>query len=335
MLTNIQALRALAALVVVVYHALTAKVFGVGRFGVDIFFVISGFIMVHTTSEGTAPQQFFTKRLIRIVPLYWTLTLAVFVVAMVMPRLLKATEADPVQLVKSLFFIPFMKSNGQIHPVLFLGWTLNYEMFFYALFAVGLLFRRRIVTVAVTSAAIAALVALGMAADGGVPFTFYTNAIMLEFIAGMLLALAAPRIGLGLVPAMALIALGLGGAALVEPYVTMENRGFLWLPFALLIVAAAVAAENRGHATHSRAILLLGAASYSLYLVHPYVLAVAEKLPVPGKLAIGVAGAVAAALVTYYTIEKPANRYLRARIGSGRIKSLQAKEPALAAPVER
>jgi exopolysaccharide production protein ExoZ len=109
-----------------------------GGGGVDIFFVISGFIMVYTTqSHHVGPFSFFVNRVVRIVPIYWLLTLAVFTLAVIAPHLLGATRAAPSELLKSLLFIPFAKSNGAVQPILFLGWTLNYEMFFYMLFALG------------------------------------------------------------------------------------------------------------------------------------------------------------------------------------------------------
>src|SRR5690349_10997415 len=107
MLNNVQALRALAAMLVVLghlqplfetVHPALAWV-GLGRCGVDLFFVISGFIMVHTTRAGdTSPGAFAIRRLVRILPLYWAVTLAVFAVALVAPSLVQASRPDPVWL---------------------------------------------------------------------------------------------------------------------------------------------------------------------------------------------------------------------------------------------
>src|SRR6185437_14170487 len=134
-LDNIQALRAIAALLVVFVHlAVPVAALGVAPFGaggVDLFFVISGFIMVYTTvGRPISGAEFLGRRIVRIVPLYWLLTLAVFGIALIAPTLLQFTTASWGQLLKSLFFIPFAKANGDVQPVLFLGWTLNYEMFF-------------------------------------------------------------------------------------------------------------------------------------------------------------------------------------------------------------
>jgi peptidoglycan/LPS O-acetylase OafA/YrhL len=89
------------------------------------------------------PWSFMANRIARIAPIYWTITLAVFTISPVAPSLLQATMPDWRELLKSLAFVPFEKSNGLTQPVLFVGWTLNYEMLFYALFAAGLSVRSR------------------------------------------------------------------------------------------------------------------------------------------------------------------------------------------------
>src|SRR5262245_45669982 len=148
-LVLIQMLRALAALAIVFYHAqydaetLAAR-FGLAyqpsslmpwSAGVDVFFVISGFIMVHTsrklfaTAEGS--RVFLGRRIARIIPIYWLLTTLYAALALLAPAVLNNDAPSLGEIVKSYLFIPFARPNGQIHPVLLLGWTLNYEMFFY------------------------------------------------------------------------------------------------------------------------------------------------------------------------------------------------------------
>src|SRR5438270_9012352 len=115
MLVNVQALRGLAAFLVVFVHLeVLARLAGLpggltvfGNSGVDVFFVISGLIMVVTTSgRKQTPQGFLRNRLTRIAPLYWAITLVVFALALVAPALLQSTTADAGQLLKSLFFVP-------------------------------------------------------------------------------------------------------------------------------------------------------------------------------------------------------------------------------------
>ncbi|HEY9217739.1 MAG TPA: acyltransferase, partial [Phenylobacterium sp.] len=204
MLPNIQGLRALAALMVAVGHlqVLFAAVHpalawvGLGRAGVDLFFVISGFIMVFTTErEPPSAGRFALRRILRIVPLYWAVTLAVFALAALRPGLLDAGRADPVWLAKSLAFIPFDKGDGTMNPLVPVGWTLNYEMFFYALLALALippLGRARYILVAVV---VAALALPGFFVSFGSDLLqFYTRPILIEFALGVGLGLAFARL---------------------------------------------------------------------------------------------------------------------------------------------
>ena len=96
----IELLRFLAASCVVCVHLPPIKA---GAFGVDLFFIISGFVMMYSTSISA--KNFFLKRLYRIVPLYWVCTLGVFIIAVSHPELLNNTKASFLELTQSLFFI--------------------------------------------------------------------------------------------------------------------------------------------------------------------------------------------------------------------------------------
>ena len=128
-LNNIQVLRAFAAGVVVLFHTGFAFPFmrPFGSFGVDVFFVISGYIMARILDPrgGTSSDFFFRRRLLRILPPYWFFTLLLYMVALRVPQLMGSTRTGVVELLKSLFFIPFEKYSGVIQPVLFIGWSLN------------------------------------------------------------------------------------------------------------------------------------------------------------------------------------------------------------------
>src|SRR5215510_5466128 len=148
-LVSIQALRAVAALLVFWGHAINAVTAEVaadfpplyGPFGVDIFFVISGFVMVYSSERlfgrPDAPIKFFARRFVRIVPLYWAAT--AILVWFVVPY--ASTKA----VLGSLLFTPRIPSEA---PLLYVGWTLIFEMFFYTVFAVALLAKRRVAVVA-------------------------------------------------------------------------------------------------------------------------------------------------------------------------------------------
>ncbi len=106
--------------------------FEAGAFGVDIFFAISGFVMYSTTSAtNTSAQKFLRDRAIRILPLYWLITILLGISALVIPSLFNNFEVHPTQIVESLLFIPFYNEDGNIRPILSMGWTLHYEVAFY------------------------------------------------------------------------------------------------------------------------------------------------------------------------------------------------------------
>src|SRR3954468_18254463 len=276
---NIQVLRALAAALVVFVHLeVFLRAFGLlpfGHGGVDLFFVISGFIMVYTTRQKpVGPGAFLLNRFVRIAPLYWVLTAAVYAVALVAPSLLGATTKDPVQLCESFLFIPFRKSNGLVQPVLFVGWTLNYEMFFYALFAVGLLDPNRKRGVLAVIAALLALVVLGgVLPSTAAAYAFYTDPVVLEFGFGMGLALCASGLCVntraGRLASLALGALSLFSLVTCWYFVPNVHRVFKYGIPAALTVAVAVTLHQSGLRLSNRVLLALGNASFALYLTHP------------------------------------------------------------------
>ena len=157
-LNNLQALRAFAALNVVLFHLIGAsasygfrvdhlKIFeGWGFNGVDIFFVLSGFIMVYIQKDKTiSPIAFFIDRITRIAPLYWLLTGTVLALAYVFPSIFRSDVSNiKIHSLASIFFMS-QSLLGKM-PVLYDGWTLEYEMLFYLSIAIGLFFRTKNIT---------------------------------------------------------------------------------------------------------------------------------------------------------------------------------------------
>lgn len=283
-LLNVQALRALAAFMVVCVHleALALMAGGsthatdAGNAGVDLFFVISGFIMVFTTGrKPQGPATFFGARLRRIAPLYWTMTLAVFLVARLAPGLVQSTPTDLGRLLASILFLPDARPDGALRPVIFVGWTLNFEMAFYVLFAFGLMVPRRWLGVTLTVAALAALVAWGQAARPSEPhLAFYTMPMVLEFGLGMLLGLAWPRLKPPPWSAWPLMAAGLLAFGLILAAPDLWPGADRLIGFGLpatVIVAACLMLERQGRALRWRWVKALGAASYAIYLSHFFV----------------------------------------------------------------
>ena len=227
-LPNIQILRACAALMIVVFHCgietgrLSALVGGHKLFdegpwgsGVPLFFAISGFIMVVTSARAfgslSAAIDFMRRRLIRIVPLYWLVTTFALVGILVVPSLSKAPPGDPLYIVASYLFWPYVRLTGDIRPLATPGWTLNLEMLFYVVFAVSLLFRRRAACrcCSLRSACLVAARVGGLLP--GVALNFWGDPIVLGFLFGAAVGIAYVN-GLRLsgLSAIALMAIGFG-----------------------------------------------------------------------------------------------------------------------------
>ena len=271
-LKSIQVMRAIAALSVVLFH-LGIYGFSNGAAGVDIFFVISGFIMGATSLKLPA-AAFVSKRLVRIVPLYWIATLLMCAGSLV-PGLFAKFQFDAASLLKSLFFIPYFDASGNVWPLLVPGWTLNYEMLFYLIFTVGLLVSRPVLVchVVIVSLVIAGLVFSPQSA----PLRFWTDPILLEFLAGLLIA---TRFGtLGARTGAVLLAAGALFFVVSTFYATAQMpRILMWGAPAVLVVSGAVALERARKWPDIKPLERIGDASYSLYLLHGFVINAVHKV---------------------------------------------------------
>lgn len=314
-------IRAIAAMAVVAYHIPTI---GNGQWGVDLFFVISGFIMCYVTER--AGERFLLKRIVRVVPLYWLGTIGIFAVGIALPSLLTTSTPDVSALIRSLLFIPFEKGNG-IFPLLYLGWSLNYEMFFYAIFALAMLVdhRRRALW---SGAAIAAFVVLGMFIDRSMTAAwFFTRPVMLEFVMGMIVFTVVRRVSAGryqqprsMTSAM-LVAVALAASAVLVAWDVAANdalRPFVWGVLSAVIVTCTILGLQ--DVRIPRWLVAIGDASYSLYLFHPYLIQAVAKSTSWFTGNVGVqfmasAGTLAAccaiAILVFRFVERPMSKALR------------------------
>lgn len=186
---SIQALRGIAALLVVLEHI---SLLSCGAFGVDVFFCISGFMMMFSTHKDTS--CFFRKRLIRILPLYYLGTIGTFGLLLFFPSMFQQSTADVIQLVKSLLFIPFDIGGGVLQPIFRIGWTVNCEIFFYLLFWISYHISRKWRGL-LCSIFLAVIVAAAHLLPGNfAPLIFYGDPVMLDFILGILCYYAARAI---------------------------------------------------------------------------------------------------------------------------------------------
>ncbi|WP_036266289.1 acyltransferase [Methylobacterium sp. 10] len=318
---SIQALRFVAALLVMAFHLADGN-FIVGAVGIDIFFVISGFIM-GTIGVGETPSTFLAKRIIRVVPLYWAVTL--FLSAVSVLGVFSRITVDPPSLAKSLLFIPYFEAGGDLWPIVPVGWTLNVEMLFYALFAAGLFLGTPIRFAAASLALLALAGAVFQPSDA--ILRQWTTPLLLEFAAGLALATRVRPSGIG--KGLAMLGIGviwLGELASLGIY-DQYYRLLTWGVPAFLIVCGALAIERAGRwPSGLRALEIGGDASYSLYLLHGIVISAAAKIlgtTLTAKVATAMI-AILMALVSYRLFERPVGavltRFVRSRrraVGNG------------------
>ncbi|MCM1235870.1 MAG: acyltransferase [Ruminococcus flavefaciens] len=283
---SLQALRAFAALSVVLTHMSFIES---GSFGVDIFFIISGFLMMYSTEKGTG-EGYWKKKIRRIVPFYWIMTIITAMAVKVMPDLFNSYEVSLMYLIKSLFFIPY-EHSGIYQPVLGLGYTLNYEMLFYVLFYISAKIAEK--TKLMGRGVICSVIILGLTGlrnmELPMPFAFWCNAVMLDFVLGIFLYYLFRLIDLEKwLQTESRMRSYLCGVSLlfaavflwVIPVPASETRIFVWgLPSMFLFVVVYIFYYGKNVPS---VILLIGNISYYIYLTHPYCVRLTEK--VVGKI---------------------------------------------------
>ena len=333
MLGRLQGLRAVAAYMVVVFHCfeyvnslgLGAPRVPVGAAGVDLFFVISGFIMVYVAGARETPAGFAINRIARIAPLYWAATLVAAALAFTHPWVFPAARVDLQSVLSSLAFIPAPDAKNMLSPVLFIGWTLNFEMMFYLLFVISMLAPSQY-RIALLLTLMAGAFCIGNVVPHGTPFSFYGAPIIFEFGAGCLVATALQNPTgirwLKRVPPWALI--GAGAVLLAATWQTDPSqwmRPIQWGGPAILIVLGVVLLDLARGPAKNRFVIALGDASYSAYLLHPFLLVLLAPplqkllgiswLEAAAFLAIAIAGTMALSLFSYRFFEIPARNLVR------------------------
>jgi exopolysaccharide production protein ExoZ len=313
---SIQVLRFVAAAMVAALHinqsahwqlGLTAAGFlpNVGSFGVDAFFVVSGFIIAKT-APGHSPRQFFAKRFARVVPFYWIMT------ALYVPLLI---QADMFRWTSGIATATFYPGIGR--PWLGVGWTLCFEMLFYTVTALVLFNPRRLIPLVL---GIYALCWIARIYVGG-PFEFFGNPIILEFLAGAALAQTRPRsrllgcafIVLSLVALSFIGVYGIGKANWVRHIIdgqeSLVRIGTMGVAASMLVFGTMQFQIRPGILTY------LGDASYSMYLTHRPaiglvrwvgpILPLGIFIPAVGLLALSFS------ILAYECIEKPVVSWAR------------------------
>jgi exopolysaccharide production protein ExoZ len=367
MISNLHLLRGLAAFAVVFYHT-DFRIPGLIHtefLAVPLFFVMSGFLMTYITRNGTT--GFLLNRVIRIVPMYWAATLAfVFLAAtglinlpFTIPTLVGLTLDNPADtfrylanhvtgyftvqratvLVRSLLFIPQPTGQG---AVLGVGWSLNLEIFYYVIFGVALLFNRRIAPLLVVAVLLALwLIGTWPSCEGACAF-YSTRTIghgNMYFLAGILIFYIWRTIGEERAEKLRLVLIGVT-PFIVAVYLWVSLSELIILPLFLtlppVLVLLVLLLHSAGVRSRYAPLMVLGDASYSIYLTHAIVLdalrPIAAELPAMnyGSTVLGLLTASALSLIVgiwaHYKVERPLlawGRRLADRKQSGGVSAIQ------------
>lgn len=281
MVYSVQYLRGFAALLVVISHVFTkinqlsgysGDWFSVGPAGVDLFFIISGFIMCKATERRSiSPVAFMLARAKRILPLYWILTFIALLIFMARPDLVNSSGGVTTVL-HSFTLLPIGEKL-----LIQNGWTLSFEFLFYGLFAISIAisFKERL---RYTLAGLVLLASAGLIFDPTSPeLRFITSTLLLEFAMGMLAFLYLKHCSNFRLINGSIMLLGLIGLyVLSEYYEDLPRVVSFGLPmFAIFVgfVSFESSIEKYKNNRMLWPLKALGDSSYSLYLFHAFTLA--------------------------------------------------------------
>lgn len=347
-LESIQVLRAIAAVGVVFTHAITRvsatfpgltgnSIFTgprgqltTGDAGVDLFFVISGFIMLHVHGRDfgstRAPLTFMTRRVLRVVPIYWLLTTVALGFQIFAPWIFTThyKGANIPWIIGSYLFLPIAVPGSTISPLVGIGWTLNYEMFFYAAFSIALLFHRR-AGLWLLFLGFACLIAIGFPLRGAnAVIGFFTSWLLLDFLLGLAIAVWSFE-GRKLSRAIAALVLMAGvvclaATALWSPPEEGPLRFIAWgIPSGLIVLGMRNITIPPGNL--AAVAVVLGEASYSIYLFQFFALpgwaqimriAGATAIPFDIDVIILTSAVTLTGVAGWFLIERPISKLARA-----------------------
>ena len=284
---GIQCLRAVAAMLVIWVHLGLAGSRGsdhlqmfkgaAGACGVDVFFVISGFVIsMSAVRLGFDWRAFLTNRLCRIAPFYWLMS-APLALGDVFFRHLNWRA-----LANSITFIPLLDFNVFQDPIHGCGWTLSFEFWFYSLFAalIAAFGARVLVVIAPLLVVLCVIVSFGYRGSWFAP-SFLFHPLMLEFAAGILIYNTRRLLGARSMAIAAILAI-VFGSMVVRTRMFAEHdsvlntpasgweRALIWGGFGAALVIIVVSVDNLHLIRWPRWLIKLGDCSYSIYLIQPY-----------------------------------------------------------------
>jgi exopolysaccharide production protein ExoZ len=340
----VQVLRGVAASLVVLHHYFASQiergavvsrwVENLGGSGVDIFFVISGFIMMITTSNADkhpAAGDFLKRRLVRVVPLYWVLTIIAFAMVLAAGSSVN-TVVTPEKFFMSMLFLPYHEAAidmGMLaHKayVIPMAWTLTYEWYFYLVFALTLAIGLRPTgRLMFMTAWFAVTVGVGLLLQpSSLIAQVVIHPMVFEFLLGCLVAILYSKgYRIGGLPALILATVGMYMLSNIFHHTAYDRTLYWGLAAFALIAAATLYRGSQNDSAAIRPFTWVGDISYSLYLSHFFTLALFVRLQkrfeflsdsfAPVTMVAFLLLVVLVAAGCYYGIEEPARKLFARR----------------------
>lgn len=302
-----------------------------GDAGVAFFFVLSGFIITHVhRRDFNQPEKLFAyvrKRAVRIYPSYIVLFLGVYILASLTPSLRDTMPSDALIILKSILLLPQDKDvvGGTGAPVLVVAWSLQYEVIFYAAFAIALISSWTFYVLC----AMVLIIVLSQLISGpyAFPLSFFANHLILLFGMGMLAAAAvrsrAQLLNASVISLLAIVAFFAAGiiADLSRDNYSKPMFDLAYGFISAILVFALIRYESgESHLMQGKSLSLLGDSSYALYLIHFPLISILCKLAalILPKTVFGaslalllvVATCIVAGVIFHVLVERPLLRRL-------------------------
>lgn len=331
--SNLQSLRGIAALLVLLFHATglsyesyqyvyMGNLFKQGYIGVDLFFVLSGFIIAYMhwsqiNLKNGVVIKYLLKRFFRIYPLYWIMVTPLIIVYFVYPSLGDPSIRMPLNIIKSIALYPQQSSNA----VIAVAWTLSYEIVFYTVFGVLLVVGNRLaIGVLFTWVISIVLISMKVSSFNDYALSCIFSTVNLEFILGCFIGNLVSRhkilefnLSVGLL-CFGLLILFLSYGLSYVNIVKINSVVAYGVPFTI-IVYSLVCMEISKVSTSPKILTVLGDASYSIYLTHYTSLSFLSKVFIKLQIVklfgnlfainIIILCAILIGLLTHFLLEKP------------------------------
>jgi exopolysaccharide production protein ExoZ len=297
---------------------------------IELFFTMSGFLMIHMSRNlyGSAKgvKNFAVRRAVRTPPLYWVYTLLITGIFLVQPSLSAEGPIDLRTFLASIFFYPDARS-----PVIAIGWTLNYEIFFYTIIGLSIFLPfahgwKMAVAILIT------LVTIGRVFELNTnPWATWTDPLLLDFVIGIIVAVIYYQ-GISLSKLGAVLCVGIG-FFLIGSYESIQNfdvtrAATMGVGMGLILAAATWQEKPLVLGKYAPLVTLLSQQTYTMYLCHILVLKGVQLVYFPvltyfgfagfgvniGYIAVGTLATLVISRILYFIIEKPLTEYLRQQL---------------------